>query len=661
MLLRNLNQLATGSKEQYSNAFVNKDIKIHKEFKERYEQVLSEKRASIQFFDYSAEITTSGQNKIFLPNQWFYIATFMADFYSELITYKKQLYNIIHSVFPDINNKKIVNIIKSLKEQNEDATNNKIKEAINEHFEGNADNISFMWKFVTDYEWWSGQKTIDRGDFYISPILKLLGLVNVSQSYVAEIVEVLASDSDLRREAEVLIHNLDTSGSAQEVSTNNQEILLPEQENELTSLNIAKNLILYGPPGTGKTFETVELALKICGYWTEDMLLDRRKAVNVFKKLQDVERIDFITFHQSMSYEEFIEGLSAQIHNDEVFYSVKDGIFKQICKRASRNIFNKGDIINKYEIVRIEKGLISVKNAAGAISPIPLDLVEDIAKNVLEGNCTLADVKRGENKERVSNLYDNYILGYKSILSSLVSHYIDNIEKVSHNKNYVLIIDEINRANISKVFGDLITLIEDDKRKGSLNEVKVRLPYSQEYFSVPNNLFIIGTMNTADRSIALMDIALRRRFEFKEIMPQAQILNSVAFDNDEIDLSELLEVINKRITILLDRNYSIGQALFMNIEDIKQLVSAIKNKLLPLLQEYFYEDWEKISLVLGDNQKIDSSNKIIIKDFDYDLSNLFGNTDYINEDEAVYTINSQFGLNDEQDFHIIKSIYEKKS
>ncbi|MCJ7987934.1 hypothetical protein MUB16_35365 [Priestia sp. OVL9] len=165
MLLRNLDQLASDSKEQYNNAFVNKDIKIHKEFKERYEQVLSEKRASIQFFDYSAEITTSGQNKIFLPNQWFYIATFMVDFYSELITYKKQLYNIIHSVFPDINNKKIVNIIKSLKEQNEDATNNKIKEAINEHFEGNADNVSFMWKFVTDYEWWSGQKTIDRGIF----------------------------------------------------------------------------------------------------------------------------------------------------------------------------------------------------------------------------------------------------------------------------------------------------------------------------------------------------------------------------------------------------------------------------------------------------------------------------------------------------------------
>lgn len=656
MILKDLGKLAHDSRNHYINAFINKDIELHSDFKEKFEQMLNARSSSVRFLDYSAEINTSSHNKIYLPNQWFYIATFMVDFYLELIKYKRELEVILNKIDLKIDRK---TIIKLLKDGNYSDIENEIKLAISNHFENNKENIDYMWDFLTNYDWWHGQKTIDRHDFFVSPILKLLGLVNVSQSYVADIVVFLASDSELKKEAESLINQL---SSMSEFTSDNNEI--PSIKTDVTTIevNSPKNLILYGPPGTGKTFETIELALKICGCWSEDMLSNRKKAVDAFKKLQDEERIEFITFHQSISYEEFIEGLSAQIHNDSVIYKIKDGIFKQICKRASSNIFNKGDIINRYEIVNVDKGLIKVKSSTGSIAPIPFELVEDIAQNVLKGQCTIDDIRRGENKEKVSTLYDNYILGYKSILSTMVGHYIENITKRHIEKPYVLIIDEINRANISKVFGDLITLIEEDKREGALNEIKVRLPYSQEYFSVPRNLYIIGTMNTTDRSIALMDMALRRRFDFKEIMPQTHMLGSILLNEEELNLAELLEVINKRLTVLLDRNYTIGQAIFINVNDVNQLVSAIKNKLLPLLQEYFYEDWEKISLALGDNQKTDPSLKLIIKDSNYSLKDLFGNTpDYVNEDQEVYSVNPVLGSNEEQDFHIIKSIYSQES
>jgi hypothetical protein len=656
MALKDLNKLAVDSKEMYSSTFINKDIKLPNRFKEKFSQVLETTGASIRFLDYSAEIIRNSQNRIFLPNQWFYLATFMVDFVSELIKYKDELEKICFSLEPHITRRDFWEKVKSLKGKDKEKIDPLIKTALINHFNGSHNEIEFMNNFITNYEWWFGQKTIDRSDFYVSPVLKLLGLVNVTQSYVAEIVYFLASDINLRREAEDLLSELSSSAIVSERKINGEEKGIEEK-----NFSIPKNLILYGPPGTGKTFETVELSLKICGRWTEDMASNRIQAVKVFNELQDEGRIEFVTFHQSMSYEEFIEGLSAHVHNNEVVYQVKDGIFKKICKRARREIFYKGAIINNYEIVKINKNIISVKNSNGAISPIPIDLIEDIAKNVLEGRCTLDDVRRGENKERVSVLYDNYILGYKSILSSLVNYYIENMNKISKKNNYVLIIDEINRANISKVFGELITLIEEDKREGENNELKVCLPYSQEYFSIPNNVYIIGTMNTADRSIAMIDIALRRRFEFKEIMPRLELLGSVFYEDDEINLGHLLEVINKRITVLLDRNYTIGQSIFINVSDVRELASVIKYKLIPLLQEYFYEDWEKISLVLGDNQKSDPSLKLIIKDYNYNVKYLFGNIDFVNEDEFVYTVNPNFGIDEEKDFHIIKSIYAQES
>ena len=168
-------------------------------------------------------------------------------------------------------------------------------------------------------------------------------------------------------------------------------------------------------------------------------------------------------------------------------------------------------------------------------------------------------------------------------------------------KPFILIIDEINRGNISKILGELITLLEPSKRKGEKEALEVTLPYSQEPFSVPNNLYIIGTMNTADRSIALLDTALRRRFEFIEMMPDSSKLEKISCDDGEIDLKDLLKAMNNRIEFLLDRERTIGHAFFIDVKNLNDLQAVFKNKILPLLQEYFYDDYAKINAVLNDN------------------------------------------------------------
>ena len=207
-------------------------------------------------------------------------------------------------------------------------------------------------------------------------------------------------------------------------------------------------------------------------------------------------------------------------------------------------------------------------------------------------------------------------------------------------QNYVFIIDEINRGNISKIFGELITLIEPDKRLGCDEEVKAVLPYSGTSFGVPDNLYIIGTMNTADRSIAVIDTALRRRFSFREIIPDPEVLAGVNVEG--ISIKDMLVKINERITALYDREHTIGHSCFMPLikdPSLPTLAGIFKDKIIPLLQEYFYDDYEKIRLVLGDNQKkaLDEAQFIIAEPFDN--KKLFGDTDEDLEEKISYTTN----------------------
>lgn len=177
--------------------------------------------------------------------------------------------------------------------------------------------------------------------------------------------------------------------------------------------------------------------------------------------------------------------------------------------------------------------------------------------------------------------------------------------KNNSNENYVLIIDEINRGNISKIFGELITLIEESKREGKNETLSVTLPYSGESFSVPSNLYIIGTMNSSDRSLTSLDLALRRRFEFIEMLPDPKVLKDITIGN--ISVKELLEIINKRIKALLDQDHCIGHANFTHLTSsskVQDLMNVFEKKIIPLLQEYFFNDWEKINLVLGNNGMI---------------------------------------------------------
>jgi hypothetical protein len=300
-----------------------------------------------------------------------------------------------------------------------------------------------------------------------------------------------------------------------EVALKNKEVDTTINNNQRQPLN----QILYGPPGTGKTYKTINKALEIIDGFVPETRKESKTKFEVHKK---ADQIEFVTFHQSYGYEEFVEGIKAippkEKGNEDgtaMIYKVVGGIFKQLSQKAEQDT----------------------------------------------------------------------------------------------NKNYILIIDEINRGNISKIFGELITLIEESKRIGKDEALHVRLPYSNKLFGVPSNLYIIGTMNTADRSIAPIDTALRRRFVFEEISPEPSKLQKV----NEIELDKLLDAINARIEYLYDRDHTIGHAYFMKLwekkkdgseknddERFEELKFIMKNQIIPLLAEYFYEDWENIKKVLDD-------------------------------------------------------------
>ena len=419
----------------------------------------------------------------------------------------------------------------------------------------------------------------------------------------------------------------------------------------------APNQILYGSPGTGKTYNTINKAIEIIDSEFYQQNKDNREALKEkFEEYKKAGQIEFITFHQSFSYEEFVEGIKAETSEDNISYEVKSGVFKKLSNKALQN-FNQsnGNIKNKKDFETVFKELILDKLKDDEKLEIRMKKSSFFIKEVDENKISF-DKSGGESQhvlliKNLKNMYEaeeNKIIigGLSQYYNPLLEYLLKNSEIKNTDKeplkNYILIIDEINRGNISKIFGELITLIEPSKRIGADEEIRLKLPYSQELFGVPSNLYIIGTMNTADRSIALMDTALRRRFHFEEMMPNSSLLENLVVDGIKID--NLLEVINKRVEYLYDRDHTIGHAYFMSLENLEtkedkkaELENIFRNKIIPLLQEYFYDDWEKVRFVLGDGfvEKIELKSDI----FDEDI---IKDSEYLEEEKFIYNIKKEF-------------------
>lgn len=469
---------------------------------------------------------------------------------------------------------------------------------------------------------------IDDKNGIIEQIKKLLERnINGNEERFSNTIKKLKDDFKLITEAKtsneikyykVIDNNINMNDGTEDLNHSATGLRTEDTGTDIDNDKPSLNLILYGPPGTGKTHCTVDKALeRLLPKHELDSLNaitpkdDKRKAQEEkFNELKKQGRIVFTTFHQSMSYEDFIEGIKPETDDDgNVTYEVKPGIFKQLCEKAklSQTSSNFNEAYNTFindltsagyygnnpsKFVTSNKSTFGISvNSKGNLSLFtgnPLKKQGTITKDNLElrflGNSNY-------------NYWESY---FKRIIEHLEDRYQLQQENRPNNNNYVLIIDEINRGNVANIFGELITLIEDNKR--GQQRVKVTLPYSHHDFSVPENLYIIGTMNTADRSVEALDTALRRRFSFEEMMPEPELLNNrtIIVGNHKYDLSELLNIINKRIELLKDREHQIGHSYLMKVSTEAQLTAVFFDKIIPLLQEYFYGDYEKIQLVLGD-------------------------------------------------------------
>lgn len=474
------------------------------------------------------------------------------------------------------------------------------------------------------------------------------------------------------------------------------------------------NQILYGPPGTGKTHTTINEALAIldpaflAAHGDERTLLKAR-----FAELEASKHVRFVTFHQSFSYEDFVEGLRAEPNAEgQLTFRPMDGVFKEICDDASIKVLvdeapaaamgatttiwkmslgNRSEENHIYEeCIRESRILLgwgrgldysAAKNRADIVRmlggidengkpPSGVTAVNYFVREMKQGDLVI--IADGNSKFRaVGEVTGNYVhlprdeegddfaqsrsvrwlkvfnpsMDCSAIMNkdftqaalyNIGGHVIDRTKFAAllaanatdvlaqqGPQKRVLIIDEINRGNISRIFGELITLIEPSKRAGSDEALSVVLPYSKRSFRIPNNVYLIGTMNTSDRSLTGLDIALRRRFVFKEMPPRADLLEDAIVEG--ISIQSLLTVMNQRIEALLDREHCLGHAYFLPLledDSVTCLARIFEHQILPLLKEYFFEDWERIGWVLNDHRKL-LANRFVIPT-ENTVANLFG-------------------------------------
>ncbi|WP_144663455.1 McrB family protein [Campylobacter jejuni] len=470
------------------------------------------------------------------------------------------------------------------------------------------------------------------------------------------------------------------------------------QSEESNMKIIPLNQILYGSPGTGKTYHTIDKALEILGKNLESRDDKKAKFDEYVKNGQIVFTTFHQSYGYEEFVEGIKPDLDKENENSQIRYKIKDGIFKKLCKKAlykEQKLKNDTLISNYSSVWKISLGYnaslreecFKENKICIGWNEIPKNMGDEFLKlgnndkntiNSFKNEMQLGDLvcvfnslktikgigiiksdvkytQQGEyqtyrevewiSKDDEVNIYelnDNINLTQKTvyklwrispnILLDKISN-VKNLELIQDNTKepFIIIIDEINRGNVSKIFGELITLIEPSKRIGEKEELKVTLPYSGEKFGVPKNVYIIGTMNTADRSITSLDTALRRRFEFVEMMPD---VSKLSMDCEGINLQELLKAINTRIEYLLDREKTIGHAFFIGVENLNDLKSIFQNKIIPLLQEYFYNDYALINAVLNDNGMIFEDKK------DDKYLQKIKNLDSINSERSIYNIAS---------------------
>lgn len=494
---------------------------------------------------------------------------------------------------------------------------------------------------------------------------------------------------------------------------------------EPNTMTLPINRILFGPPGTGKTYRTIDEALRILDApFLAANTTNRAALKQRFDALAQAGQVRFVTFHQSFSYEDFVEGIRAETEDGQLQYRVEPGVFRSICEdaggsgqaaselgvREDARIWKisidgtgrpnstreyclahgearigweqAGDLYNEHladvpgyaalgtndrntlhAFSRdIEPGdvflcigsevtvqAVGVVQSGYEYQPEPPTGVRKDYPNVLPVkwlatglDLDIRPINAGR-RFTLKTVYELTRFGWAELAEFLqdAGIQLQGIEPAPRSVAvpYVLIIDEINRGNISRIFGELITLIEPSKRKGAGEALEVVLPYSKKKFSVPRNVHLIGTMNTADRSLAGLDVALRRRFEFVEMLPDPDVLAGVMVEG--ISVGALLSAMNRRIEVLLGRDYMLGHAYFMGLmgsPSLTALADVFRRQVLPLLQEYFFEDWQKIAWVLNDHRKPPELQ--FLHESKGSIAELLGDGQDLPEERHIWTINA---------------------